>query len=140
MRLLRAAEVTLETQQLRCCLAALATRAAQELGLVAPLDFPPPLRRQLFELLIEWCTDSSQAVRPGQHTNSYHSPTQCASALPLFARRNRHPWRGSIATCVALLQVFPLRTSAAQQALISCCREVLMMHLLLHLSLSTYVN
>ncbi len=59
-------EVTLETQQLRCCLAALCTRASAELGRVAPMDFPPYLRRQLFELLAEWCPDGSQAVRPGQ--------------------------------------------------------------------------
>lgn len=52
-------------QQLRCCLAALCTRASQELGLAAHMDFPSPLRRQLFELLSEWSVDSTQAVRPG---------------------------------------------------------------------------
>lgn len=60
------AEVNAETQQLRACLAALTTAASRDLGVQAPLEFSVLLRRQLFELLSEWCTDASQSPRPGE--------------------------------------------------------------------------
>lgn len=77
-------EVTAETQQLRACLAALTTAASRELGVQAPLEFPVLLRRQLFELLLGWCTDgSSQSPRPGDSSR----PAKTKVMTPKCSRR-----------------------------------------------------
>ena len=61
------ADVSLELQQLRHCLAVVARCAAVELAVAMPTLFTPGLRRLLWAALSAWSQDASPEAKPGTY-------------------------------------------------------------------------
>ena len=61
------ADISLELQQLRHCLAVVARCAAVELAVAMPTLFTPGLRRLLWAALSAWSQDASPEAKPGTY-------------------------------------------------------------------------
>ena len=61
------AELTLELQQLRHCLAVVTRVAAVELAVLRPALFPPRLKRLLWGALAPWSQEASPDAKPGTY-------------------------------------------------------------------------
>lgn len=61
------AELSLELQQLRHCLARVARCAAVELAALMPSLFTAPLKRLLWEAMAPWSQEASPDAKPGTY-------------------------------------------------------------------------
>ena len=69
------AEISLELQQLRHCLAVVARYAAVELGAALPTLFTPGLRRLLWAALSAWSQGASPEAKPGTYRADVCTPS-----------------------------------------------------------------
>lgn len=79
------AELSMEVQQLRHCLAVVTNVAAVELAVLSPALFASSLKRQLWRTLAPWSQEASPDAKPGSYRAEVCPPPPLGGArLSLF--------------------------------------------------------